>query len=320
MRESLEQADAAGFSSRKQSKQIQHLAGLEKLISFFPMTNTSDPSLDLSQPAPDEITVDADEEDAEPEAGNDDELAKLDMLSLLEKIRAKYRLTCSVLGVPSQRTASLAELTRGEGPDHAKAVAKDGAGRGQNGRPFPAQVLATFPHFSVYPAPLRRLFNTSPNPLRIILYSDPCLASPDPSRSLHSFVPRIPTSDSCSVSCRFSVPPCHMSTNCDCLICTLGSVMRQSRCSCHRCRCKTSLLPLDRRLLGKLLIEHPADQHPPDFLSARAHRIQPCIAPEPVDVVVAHVAVAAEHLHGVGGDLYAPIARVEDAACAVLFC
>lgn len=123
-RESLEQADAAGFSSRKQSKQIQHLAGLEKLISFFPMTNTSDPSLDLSQPAPDEITVDADEEDAEPEAGNDDELAKLDMLSLLEKIRAKYRLTCSVLGVPSQRTASLAEVTRGEGPDHAKAVPK----------------------------------------------------------------------------------------------------------------------------------------------------------------------------------------------------
>lgn len=131
-RECLEQADAAGHSSRKQSKQIQHLAGLEKLISFFPVTNTSsDPSLDLSQPTNDEIVAvdaDADDDAEEADAGNDDELAKLDMLTLLEKIRAKYRLTCSVLGIPSQRTTTLVEMAdtshHGEGLPSSKTDAK----------------------------------------------------------------------------------------------------------------------------------------------------------------------------------------------------
>lgn len=133
-RECLEQADAAGHSSRKQSKQIQHLAGLERLISFFPMTNTStDPSVELGQAAAvteDDAAADAvdlDAEDAGADANNDDvELAKLDMLTLLEKIRAKYRLTCSVLGVPSQRPATLAEIgDSSQRPDSsAKAESK----------------------------------------------------------------------------------------------------------------------------------------------------------------------------------------------------
>lgn len=106
----LEQADAAGHNSRKQSKQIQHLAGLERLISFFPITNTSsDPSTDLNQTATSAGDSDAQEDvEMEEDVNNndgDDELAKLDMLTLLEKIRAKYRLTCSVLGVAPQRTA-----------------------------------------------------------------------------------------------------------------------------------------------------------------------------------------------------------------------
>lgn len=116
-RQCLQQADAAGHSSRKQSKQIQHLAGLERLISFFPVTNTSsDPSLDLGQADADgsvdvDMVADADAEaDVDVDASNDDELAKLDMLTLLEKIRAKYRLTCSVLGVAAQRPASLAGI------------------------------------------------------------------------------------------------------------------------------------------------------------------------------------------------------------------
>ncbi|CDR98996.1 uncharacterized protein SPSC_00695 [Sporisorium scitamineum] len=132
-RECLEQADTAGHSSRKQSKQIQHLAGLERLISFFPMTNTSsDPSLELGQSGSagdDSTDVDMDAEadaDADMDANSDDaELAKLDMLTLLEKIRAKYRLTCSVLGVPSQRSASLAEMgaapNQGQRPNSSKA-------------------------------------------------------------------------------------------------------------------------------------------------------------------------------------------------------
>ncbi|KAF6766995.1 Essential protein Yae1, N-terminal [Kalmanozyma brasiliensis GHG001] len=131
-RECLEQADAARHTSRKQTKQIQHLAGLEKLISFFPMTNTSsDPSLDLGQPTTDEtVAVDADDtDDAEvAEDGHDDELAKLDMLTLLEKVRAKYRLTCSVLGIPSQRTTTLAEIADashdGEASPSSKTDAK----------------------------------------------------------------------------------------------------------------------------------------------------------------------------------------------------
>lgn len=105
----LEQADAAGHSSRKQSKQIQHLAGLERLIAFFPITNTSsDPSTDLSQnTASAGDSGVSDDVEMEEDANNideDEELAKLDMLTLLEKIRAKYRLACSVLGVPPQRT------------------------------------------------------------------------------------------------------------------------------------------------------------------------------------------------------------------------
>lgn len=131
-RQCLEQADAVGHTSRKQSKQIQHLAGLAKLISFFPMTNTSsDPSLDLSQP----VEVDADEAkekdddaDADADASNDDDLSQLDMLTLLEKIRAKYRLTCSVLGVAPQRTVTLAQIGASTGgadaTDGGKAEAK----------------------------------------------------------------------------------------------------------------------------------------------------------------------------------------------------
>lgn len=124
----LEQADAAGHSSRKQSKQIQHLAGLEKLISFFPTTNTSsDPSVDLSQTNPqyDAMDIDADA-DADVDTANDDDLAKMDMLALLEKIRAKYRLTCSVLGIPSQRAAYLAQLglTIDEAQDQPKTESK----------------------------------------------------------------------------------------------------------------------------------------------------------------------------------------------------
>ncbi|GAC98428.1 hypothetical protein PHSY_006022 [Pseudozyma hubeiensis SY62] len=130
-RRCLEQADAAGHSSRKQSKQIQHLAGLERLISIFPVTNTSsDASLDLAQATPDEsvdIELDADAE-ADADAGNDDDLSKLDMLTLLEKIRAKYRLTCSVLGITPQRPASLADMVnsanQGAAPDGYKSEGK----------------------------------------------------------------------------------------------------------------------------------------------------------------------------------------------------
>lgn len=132
-RRCLEQADAAGHSSRKQSKQIQHLAGLERLISIFPVTNTSsDASLDLGQAAPDEVAdveLDADAEtEADADAGNDDELSKLDMLALLEKIRAKYRLTCSVLGIAPQRPVSLADManstSQGLAPESHKSEGK----------------------------------------------------------------------------------------------------------------------------------------------------------------------------------------------------
>lgn len=130
----LEQANAAGHSSRKQNKQIQHLVGLERLISFFPTINTSsDASLDIPQPldAADEEVEGANDADAEAgadaaevagaEANNDDELGKLDMLTLLEKIRAKYRLTCSVLGIPPQRAASLMQI----GPSASGSEGRD---------------------------------------------------------------------------------------------------------------------------------------------------------------------------------------------------
>ncbi|SNX87573.1 uncharacterized protein MEPE_06283 [Melanopsichium pennsylvanicum] len=112
----LEQADKAGHTSRKQTKQIQHLVALEKLISFFPMTNTSDPNVDLNQSLASDTEADETSQkgetrvDTDEETNNDDVLAEMDMLALLEKIRAKYRLTCSVLGVPSHRTENLAHM------------------------------------------------------------------------------------------------------------------------------------------------------------------------------------------------------------------
>lgn len=98
----LQQAAQGGAqSSRKQGKQLQHLTSLLRLISFFPQHN---PSTDNGNGAtvPEQHAQASNESTVGPDVtadADDAELAKLDMLSLLEKIRAKFRLTCSVLGI-----------------------------------------------------------------------------------------------------------------------------------------------------------------------------------------------------------------------------
>lgn len=97
----LQQAQLAGQSSRKQAKQLQHLTSLLRLISFFPMINTSTDNAndDTASAAPDAEATSVAIDDSTAQDADDAELAKLDMLALLEKIRAKFRLTCSVLGI-----------------------------------------------------------------------------------------------------------------------------------------------------------------------------------------------------------------------------
>ena len=62
--------------TRKQTKQVQHLGALLALIEGFPMAN-----------------------DVIPEGSAAAEDDDKDMATLLERIRARYKLTCSVLGV-----------------------------------------------------------------------------------------------------------------------------------------------------------------------------------------------------------------------------
>ncbi|PWY97822.1 hypothetical protein BCV70DRAFT_202573 [Testicularia cyperi] len=111
----FEQAQSSGHMSRKSARQLQHVSGLLRLISFFPTINkSSDPTTDLTGVVPPALSPSSDprdEDDAptghEGEAeDNDDVLAGLDMLALLEKIRAKYRLTCSVLSMPPRQAGN----------------------------------------------------------------------------------------------------------------------------------------------------------------------------------------------------------------------
>lgn len=92
--------------SRKQQKQLQHLLALESLIGFFPMVNTATPDADL--------TATASSASPQMDETADDEIdpSKMDMLALLERIRARYKLTCSALGVrPRLRAAGAGDAT-----------------------------------------------------------------------------------------------------------------------------------------------------------------------------------------------------------------
>jgi hypothetical protein len=99
-------------ATRKVAKQLGHIDALERLISAFPMKNKSGDALPSALPG----SLDTvDEGDANDEAGVEDEtdtvdatdeqLAQMDMATLLERIRARYKLMCASLGVPAKGTA-----------------------------------------------------------------------------------------------------------------------------------------------------------------------------------------------------------------------
>ncbi|KAN0063969.1 hypothetical protein ACQY0O_003575 [Thecaphora frezii] len=96
----IEASAPADKLSRKQSKQLQHLCALERLTAAFPMQNRSSEANEAGD------TASAVEGQSEADGAthgegpdSDEDLSKLDMLALLERIRARYRLACSVLGV-----------------------------------------------------------------------------------------------------------------------------------------------------------------------------------------------------------------------------
>ncbi|EPQ28051.1 uncharacterized protein PFL1_04378 [Pseudozyma flocculosa PF-1] len=93
----IEASGPADKLSRKQLKQLQHLGALERLTAAFPMHNKPSDAADAGG-----------ETSADAEAGHDldEDLSKLDMLALLERIRARYRLTCSVLGIRPRGSAA----------------------------------------------------------------------------------------------------------------------------------------------------------------------------------------------------------------------
>lgn len=97
----------AQMRSRKQVKQLQHLSALEALIAAFPTKNQSGtlagennaapaPQPDSSAQSSRRSSDDQDELE-DPEA-----LAGMDMSTLLERIRARYRVVCASLGIPAR--------------------------------------------------------------------------------------------------------------------------------------------------------------------------------------------------------------------------
>ncbi|PWN27336.1 hypothetical protein BDZ90DRAFT_210509, partial [Jaminaea rosea] len=90
-----------GQRSRKQVKQLQHLEALETLIAAFPTKNKSSGGAasvagsagDGDQAA--SASVDGAVEDAET-------LSKMDISTLLERIRARYKVVCASLGIPAR--------------------------------------------------------------------------------------------------------------------------------------------------------------------------------------------------------------------------
>ncbi|CAO1613824.1 unnamed protein product [Sympodiomycopsis kandeliae] len=110
----------AHLRSRKQVKQLQHLSGLETLIAAFPLKNRSGAQL---EPTPASMLADAGMTDAANgqsgvsasegemtaqdgdglvEEENAEALAQLDMSTLLERIRARYKVVCASLGIPAR--------------------------------------------------------------------------------------------------------------------------------------------------------------------------------------------------------------------------
>lgn len=91
--------------SRKQTKQLQHLRALESLISVFPTANSSGAEStkgsDLVSGPREKGELEEEEEEL------DEEQARgMDMSALLERIRARYKLACSILGVAPRETSS----------------------------------------------------------------------------------------------------------------------------------------------------------------------------------------------------------------------
>lgn len=111
----------AHLRSRKQAKQLQHLDILETLIAAFPTKNRSSaaneasalPQLPPASSSPPNAAstiddgasasadgtnpADEDEQSEDPEA-----LAQMDMATLLERIRARYKVVCASLGIPAK--------------------------------------------------------------------------------------------------------------------------------------------------------------------------------------------------------------------------
>lgn len=99
-------------ATRKVAKQIGHIDALERLISAFPMKNKSGDALPSASPGSLDTVVEVDginetgvEADTEPTDATDEQLAEMDMATLLERIRARYKLMCASLGIPAKGTA-----------------------------------------------------------------------------------------------------------------------------------------------------------------------------------------------------------------------
>ncbi|CAO1635156.1 unnamed protein product [Parajaminaea phylloscopi] len=127
----------AHLRSRKQVKQLQHLSALETLIGAFPTKNNSaslpqEDSLNtLSKgpptPGASATTPAADSEELEdPQA-----LAQLDMTTLLERIRARYKVVCASLGIPARAVDAAGGQPPSDLPDGKDA--SDAAGPGAGG-------------------------------------------------------------------------------------------------------------------------------------------------------------------------------------------
>lgn len=104
--------------SRKAAKQLQHLTALERLIANFPMTNKSLEGDEDTAATATLIAGDSNASDDVQDDAADDDVSDMDMLTLLERIRARYRLTCSVLGIaPRGSLAASASTADQDAPD-----------------------------------------------------------------------------------------------------------------------------------------------------------------------------------------------------------
>ncbi|PWN19075.1 hypothetical protein BCV69DRAFT_251773, partial [Microstroma glucosiphilum] len=99
-------------ATRKVTKQLGHIDALERLISAFPMKNKSGEALPSAPPGSLETVDEGDASDAgaaedasELADATDEQLAQMDMATLLERIRARYKLMCASLGIPAKGTA-----------------------------------------------------------------------------------------------------------------------------------------------------------------------------------------------------------------------